>query len=498
MWVELLKYRTPAKVCIIFAVVLACLPFMLRGAVAEEEQLLIFVQPGISETNNLFEQRMLPEIRELAGKMGVAVHVLDAGQGAPAEVAITPLMVYQNHRGRSVYQGRTTTVDRVRNFIRTSRFVPQGKAPNVREQIPIWQQGRSRVWAPLKVSGVTGTEPPGYRRDAFIEESLNSIGKGFKHFNIKQRAELSRADRGFYMDFYPWRGKDGTLFLSLALYSQFHCKEPVFEKKKKPLIGPWEDRDRLFRQAAVIMENEVRKQLVDPLGGDGFDPMADPVPRITWQKMGYPLPAAPLRKDAAAMIKKEIPRYWVLDRAGPDASPMIQFRFPAPLDQYSGEIKEAAGELSLPAKLQFDGATGYIEVDTRSSVTMGEPVLDEAIRGSLMLSSRKHPTARFTISKTESEGEPVAYGRLILAGVSGEFVLKGKSVPLALPMEVEPVIGEDGNPRLLLRGSFRIDLKTFNIEGADGPAPANHTLVFDVNLAFRARNNQFPPFTWLF
>ena len=36
-------------------------------------------------------------------------------------------MVYQNHRGRSVYQGRTTTPERIRNFIRTSRFVPPGK-----------------------------------------------------------------------------------------------------------------------------------------------------------------------------------------------------------------------------------------------------------------------------------------------------------------------------------------------------------------------------------
>ncbi len=40
-----------------------------------------------------------------------------------------------------------------------------------------------------------------------------------------------------------------------------------------------------------------------------------------------------------------------------------------------------------------------------------------------------------------------------------------------------------GKPQLLMNGSFSIDLRTFKIEGADGPAPANHTLEFDVNFA---------------
>jgi len=40
-----------------------------------------------------------------------------------------------------------------------------------------------------------------------------------------------------------------------------------------------------------------------------------------------------------------------------------------------------------------------------------------------------------------------------------------------------------------MNGSFSIDLRTFKIEGADGPAPANRTLQFDVNFAqMPARN----------
>jgi len=54
-------------------------------------------------------------------------------------------------------------------------------------------------------------------------------------------------------------------------------------------------------------------------------------------------------------------------------------------------------------------------------------------------------------------------------------------------MEFEPVIGEDGKPRLLIRGAFKIDLRVFNIEGADGPAPARHILLLDLNFILKER-----------
>ena len=111
-------------------------------AASETEQLIVFVQPDASEVEKAFRERRLPEIRKLAEAMGVSVHVVDARKGSPAEVGITPLIVYQNHRGRSIYQGRTNTPQRIRNFIRTSRFVPQEKEPNRREDIPILQEGR--------------------------------------------------------------------------------------------------------------------------------------------------------------------------------------------------------------------------------------------------------------------------------------------------------------------------------------------------------------------
>jgi len=453
-------------------------------AAPEYEQLIVFTQPDASAVENSFRDNHLPQIRKIAREMGVSVHEVDARRGSPEQVAITPLIVYQNHRGRSIYQGRTTTPDRVRNFIRTSRFVPQGKELNRREDIPILQAGRSRIWAPLKVAAVTGTRPQNYDNDAFVAEALKNIVKGFIKFRIQPNADLQRTDRGFYMDFNPWRSEGGTLYLAVVMFSQFDCKKPVFQKK---ISAPWDQRDKLFREASVIMENAVVRIAANPQSGDGFDPVDNSVPQKTWEVIGFPLPPAPAKTTAGPGVSAKIPQNWVLTESGPDDPPMIQFRFPAPLDNYAGEVTSATGTFSLAEDLMADGSTGSIEIDTTTAITMGEPTLDEAIRGSMLLYAKKFPTASFVIDTVSSDKRPIAYGRLTPALVTGTFTLKGKNVPLSTKSEIEPIIAEDKKPRLLIRGAFKIDLRFFNIEGADGPAPAKHTVLLDLNFILKGK-----------
>jgi hypothetical protein len=453
-------------------------------ASSENEQLIVFTQPDGSAVEKIFSESHLPQIRKIAREMGVSVHEVDARKGSPAEVAITPLIVYQNHRGRSIYQGRTTTPNRIRNFIRTSRFVPQGKELNRREDIPILQEGRSRIWAPLKVAALTGTRPPDYDNDSFIDEALKNITRGFEKFQIQKEAELGCAHRGFYMDFNPWRSQGGTLYLSVVLFSQFDCKEPVFTKK---ITAPWDQRANLFREASAIMEKAVVRIAANPLSGDSFDPIKGDVPQKEWEIMGFPLPPAPAKTTSGPGVAAKIPRNWVLTGSGPDDPPMIQFRFPAPLDNYSGEVLAATGEFSLARNLMVDGSTGFIEIDTTTAITMGEPTLDEAIRGSMLLYAKNFPTASFVVNQISSDKRPIAYGRLTPSFVTGTFTLKGKSTTLGTKLEFEPIVADDGRPRLLIQGGFKIDLRFFDIEGADGPAPANHTVLLDLKFILKEK-----------
>ncbi|MDX2502549.1 MAG: YceI family protein [Deltaproteobacteria bacterium] len=462
----------------------ALLPATGSAAASENEQLIVFLQPDVSAVDAAFRENHLPQIRKIAHDMDVSVHEVNAGKGSPGQVTITPLIVYQNHRGRSIYQGRTTTPARLRNFIRTSRFVPQGKESNRREDIPILQQGRSRIWAPLKVAAVTGTRPENYDNDAFIAEALENIARGFKKFQIQKEANLGRGDRGFYMDFNPWRSEGGTLYLTVVLFSQFDCKEPVFTKK---ITASWEQRNQLFQQASATMEQAAVRISANPQNGDSFDPLSGDVPKKNWETIGFPLPPAPEKTIPGPGISVNIPQNWILAESGPDDPPMIQFRFPAPLDNYSGEVTSATVEFTLADNLIVDGSAGSIEIDTTTAITMGQATLDEAIRGSMLLYARKFPTAGFVLNNIGSDQQPIAYGKLTPAFATGTFTLKGKSAPLGIKLELEPIIAEDGKPRLLIRGGFKIDLLFFNIEGADGPAPANHTVLLDLNFILKGK-----------
>jgi polyisoprenoid-binding protein YceI len=466
-------------------------------AAPEPEQLIVFVQAGASAVDTAFQKEHLPEIRKLANSTGVSLHVVEAKKAAPEEVALTPLLVFQNYRGRSVYQGRSTTLKRMQNFIRTSRYVPQGKELNRREHIPVWKNGRTKIWAPLKVAAVTGDPPKNYDHDKFVVAAIKHLNKGFNKFKMQKEVELGRSDRGFYMDFYPWLSNDGTLFLTVAIFSQFYCHAPVFQEK---IIGPWKDRKKLFRQAGALAEQTVAKIISDPNSGDSFDPLNNNVTEISWEKLGFPLPPAPQKITITAAAPSKLPHEWVLTTSGPADPPMIQFRFQAPLDNYAGEATSGKGEFNLPENLILDGAQGFIEVDTGRSITMGDPVLDEAIRGSLMLYAKKYPTAKFIVDSVNSEGQPMTFGRQTAAYIQGVFTLKGKSIPLNSMAEFEPIIAENGKPRLLIRSTFKIDLRVFDIEGADGPAPARHTLLFDVNFILKGKkeNNAIGSFSFSF
>jgi polyisoprenoid-binding protein YceI len=216
-------------------------------------------------------------------------------------------------------------------------------------------------------------------------------------------------------------------------------------------------------------------------------PLDNNVTEISWEKLGFPLPPAPQDKTTTVAVPSKLPHQWVLTTSGPADPPMIQFRFQAPLDNYAGEATSGRGEFNFPENLTLDGAQGFIEVDTDRSITMGDPVLDEAIRGSLMLYAKKYPTAKFIVDSVNSEGQPLTFGRQTAANIQGAFTLKGKSIPLNSMAEFEPIIAENGTPRLLIRSTFKIDLRVFDIEGADGPAPARHTLLFDVNFILKSK-----------
>ncbi len=469
------------------------------------EELLVFVQRGASPAQDRFIDRQLPQLQAAVTELGLPLRVIDVADGAPAEVTITPLVVYQDHRGRSVFQARTTSLDRLATFVRTARRARPAGFPEIRrDRALVFDDGRARIALAIKVSPVTGT-PPDHDAEAFADEALTAIATALQErhpttrvspLRPDQPAVLAASDRTFYLDAYPWAADDGTLYVSSALFSQFHCKLPIFRSPSDgALTGPWSERSRLLADVARLLDDEVARQQGLIGSGDAFDTLAADIPVRGWDALGLSLPPAPPAGrdgfDIADELDVEAWEFATGDEPLVDGEPAAQlvFRFAPPLHSNAGEVTGASGALSLgrtaEGRPSAHGATGWVEVDV-SSVSMGLDDLDQLLQTASFLDGTRFPTARFDLDELRAEPLPLDFGRPATAVASGRFSMVGVSVPLELRVLLDPVLDAAGDALLIASGSFELRLaEPFDISGPDGPSPAKDTLQFDFQFALR-------------
>lgn len=474
----------PAAALRLLRIVASCLAVWALGlsslpspAVADE--LVIFTKKGGNSLSEKFNSEHLPSLLKEAFDLGLVAQVVDISEkGAPADVHLMPLIVYQSDRGRAIFQGRYVDIGKVLHFIRTQRAIPPTSGSLEVQEASVVDFGRAKVLASLKITPLAGHRPPDHDDDAFEKRARRAIQEAFITLKLRAKATLGPSDRSFYFDFYPYRSKDGGLFVSVAMFSQFNCIEPIFTRFDDPIGGSWDDVDRVFRQAAQLLENQLHIQVSTSRIGDGFDLIDEQTPVASWDELGLSLPERPAGAAAQA-VDVELPTSWRLSEVN-DGSPQLLFQFPAPLERYSGVVHRVSGELNLRASDDVNGATGFVNAQT-SSVTMGEDGLDKAVRTKMIFADR-FPEARFELKSTESS-QPLAFGQITRMVAQGTFTMMGFDIPLAVRAQLEPVIGEDGDPRLQVQAGFELRLKApFGIKGPDGPAPANDTLNFHLNV----------------
>ena len=240
------------------------------AAAETSEELVVFVDSTArSDVARRFDAEHLPTIRQTAEDLGAPLTVVDvAERGAPAEVHITPLIVHQSPRGRAWFQGRYVDSGKLAHFIRTSRAVPPLSIEQSKTDVAIWQRGRSKVLAPIKVTPLQGTLPADHDADAFATMARNAILDGTTRFSRHATVELGPADRAFYIDFHPYATDDGRLFVSTALFSQFNCIEPIYSGFDAPTAGTLADAGELFDRVYPRTDDALTAfvEASDPLG----------------------------------------------------------------------------------------------------------------------------------------------------------------------------------------------------------------------------------------
>jgi len=445
----------------------------------EKEQLIIFL--GEDSASQHFKNTRLSDLQHYADSNNIETSILSTENGIPLEVEITPSFYYQNYRGRSVYSGRYLTLDRLINFMRTAKYSPRQTSYQTKTNIPIHAIGKATIATPIKITALQGTIPSNFDQNEFTEEVNTHIAAGFQHFRLNKQAKLASTDRLFYTDYYPYLSKEGMLYISTAVYSMFHCHEAVYESKA-PIVGKWEDRATLFKQAAAQQEKVVLDQLHNLHYGDAFQAIGKDIPTKTWKELGLALPSKK-KHERLNFELKSLPHHWIFDQGLADGSPLVQFHFGTPVDHYAGEAKQMKMQLHLENKNTLLGAKGHVVVNS-NSITMGDEGLDEYILNE-SLKAGMYPNASYTFTIVQA---PKTWGFLEPQHIQlqGEFLLLGKAIKLSAAGTVEVILDQYSLPKLRLNGNFTLPIKqAFGIEGPDGPSPASEELYFQLNFLLK-------------
>jgi hypothetical protein len=447
-------------------------------------QLVVFQQDGSLAAYD-FTTKALPKLRELARSRGIALVLKDAKAGAPVEVHTTPLLVYQDAAGRSIFRGRSTDLDRISQFLRTVRAGPLANSDTPQDNMAVWRRGRAVAIAPIKITGLSGVLPARFDEGEFQASARKAILSGFTRFRSERRVATNPSDRAFYLDFHPYRDASGRLFVSTAIYSGFNCVEPVFRGFDQPVAGDWSDRADVFARAGALLEERVAQLSESSELGDAYDPVSRDVPLVSWNALGLPLPAAEATPGGPArVVAGALPRHLVVGEARPDDPPRLEFRFAAPLDTYNGEVRTLTGSIVLGEGSRLRGAVGRLEAAT-ASVTMGNKTLDAELRDA-MLRVDTFPVARFFLDPVEAADVALSPGVPTPFTATGRFEMLGVTIPLSVNAQAEPSLAEDGSPWLDVRARFVLRIgASFGLKGPDGPTPANDTLEFSVRLALK-------------
>lgn len=448
------------------------------------EGLVVFAPQGDSPAMSGFRSETLSQLPQLASELGTTLKIIEAVEALPEEVTSLPAFVFQNGRGRSIFQGRNTDLGKIKHFVMTSRSIPQGAEKLTYQNAFLETEGRTQLVGNTKITPFTGAEYSAEELDSFQKQARAGIATGLSSMRLTSTVALNRTDRVFYLDFYPYVAEDGSVYISTALFSLFNCHVPVADYRSNPTVGTVDDLAGAFEEAAARLYEDIRTVQNSSTIGDGFEPVPASTALSSWNDLGLALPENPGGTVDLASLNQGVPAgVWGLDSS---ADQLIQFGFPAPLDRYQGVVKP--GEATLDTTNGLGSATGSISVATKE-ISMGEKDLDFHVHYSVIGIS-KFGKSTFTLNSLGTD-KSLKYGESLQTQATGTLNLVGVDLPVTVLVELTPILvgpADDlaANTRLLATASWSMPLsEPFGIEGPDGPAPANDTLNFFTSLTLK-------------
>lgn len=440
-----------------------------------DEQIIVFTQA----TDKVFIEKTYPQLRAYCLERGITILERPITEGSPSEITTTPAVVFQNPKGRSIYSARYVSFSTVVNFIRNCRFFPaETSATDCKSNVLFLKNGRSTIIAPLKITDLAGNLDKNFDQNTFKTAATAAILRGClptKKFQMSvQSICKTKTDRAFYMDFHPYRNADGTYFLTVELYSQYSCIDPIFTNKGNAFSG--KDIMPLFEKAVQMLENQVFNAINNSQIGDAVSFISEKIAVKTWDELSLSLPKETVKK-AVVNSNIELPKNWNYAGALDNETPVLQFRFTPPLNRYVGEVKTMKGSLKMSDLKTIKEA--YFEA-TMNSLTMGDADFDHKVLEKY-IKVQKYPDAKFSFQNVVLPRN-LKIGEVVELPIKGNFTFMKKESALTVNAKFTPVLDDNGKPQMEISVQFGLNITDgYGIQGPDGPEDARKNLSFFMN-----------------
>lgn len=446
-----------------------------------DEQIIVFTQAS----DKVFIEKTYPQLRAYCFERKITILERQITEGLPADITTTPAVIFQNPKGRSIYSGRYASFSTVVNFIRNCRFFPaEISGDDCKTDVLYLKNGRSTIIAPLKITDVAGNLDKNFDQNTFKTAATAAILRGcLTEQNAAKKFQLTtqpvcktKTDRAFYMDFHPYRNADGTCFLTVELFSQYSCIDPIFTNKGEAFSGT--DIMPLFEKAVKTLQNEIFKSINESKIGDAVSFVSEKTDIKTWDALNLSLPKAQ-EKTAIQTVNTnvEMPKNWQYAGALDKETPVLQFRFVPPLNRYVGEVKKMQGALKMSDNQTI--TNGYFEA-TMNSLTMGDEDFDKKVL-SKYIKVQNYPDAKFSF-KNVVLPKKLKIGESLELPIKGQFTFMKKEKELTVNAKFTPVLDDNGKPQMDISVQFGLNITDgYGIQGPDGPEEARKNMAFFMN-----------------
>ncbi|MEO0338874.1 MAG: YceI family protein [Bacteroidota bacterium] len=454
--------------------------FHLGQIYAQGERMLVFLQP---DSDHYFRNNTLSQLEQFAEQENIEILINDIEEGLPSAITTTPAIVLQTAKGNAVYAGRYAELNTIKNFVRVARINPQPEAIFEKPTVWVKQDGRSQTAIALKITNIQGTKGDVQQKD--LEQVIKAgISNGLEGYNFQEVAGLQRSDRLFYLDLHPFVDKNGEVYLSQAIFSQFSCIDPIYEQFDQPWSSTQTGIQDLGKKIGAATAKFISTTLAQSAIGDAWTAVPTTVAVRSLEELGFPLPEDQSGNSKIDFPDSPVPLSWKMTGPINEKTPIIQFNFLAPLDRYAGELRKATGSMSFQDSEQIQSGNFVVDV---KSLTMGMESFDAKVLKSYV-KAKRYPESSFDFKQIQLNG-PLIWGQTTTAAVPGTFEMMGKERPVTMNAQLTPSLDAAGNAILIVQADFSLNITDlFGIKGPDGPSPAKKTLSFNLNFLMEATN----------